>query len=781
MVMLKGKPLFILVLLLPIVGLSQSAKKYFAAAEKFEKANSLTDAVANYSKAIELEPEYEKAYIARALCYEKLNKKEEAVNDYKKASLFSPKEKEYYYNAGRLLVDLEKYSDADQQLRKALERDKSYEEAINAEIKVIHKTKDYKYGVTVSKLSLDIKETAISHFNHAVMYDSLNNFIEAEKEYKSSKFFDSKFVPAYVGLALVQVKLNKMNDAFTTCETGLTKAPNDLDILEVRSRVYASKNDYQNALVDITKVVIAKPTVDNYKIRAAYYSKLGQFQNAINDYSLALKLDTKEVDTYLKRAATYEQIQNYKAAVADYNKVMSLALGISKIESTMTEAKKKIFELSRESNKPELVLTSQKVVNDKYVKLGGDRDEFVFKGYIKDASPITSIVINSIPADFKKDSINPEFTVKVSGLLRATELVINVMDVYQNVQNLVYIIERTETNNPIISLESPMASSDDEIFLENKSPDLYIQGKIKDESLIESIYVDGVAASYAPSELNPAFSSQINIANKNKITITAKDIYGNEIKEEYSLNRSGAESAVNNPMGNTWVVFIENSKYQTYSSLDGPAKDVTAMKAALANYKVSKIVHKKDMTKTDMEKFFSIELRDNVKNQNVNSLVIWYAGHGKYVSPTGYWVPVDGKTDDEFSYFGINNLKAAMQSYTGKLMHLLVITDACESGPSFLLAMRGGSEDQRCENAELIQSKSSQVFTSAGYELASDNSQFAKTFASQLMANTDACIPIDKIVKKVTANVVKAGNQAPKFGKIKDLEDEGGTFFFIKK
>src|ERR1043165_9092333 len=122
-----------------------------------------------------------------------------------------------------------------------------------------------------------------------------------------------------------------------------------------------------------------------------------------------------------------------------------------------------------------------------------------------------------------------------------------------------------------------------------------------------------------------------------------------------------------------------------------------------------------------MEKFFSIELRDYVKNNNINSLLVWYAGHGKYVSPTGYWVPVDGRADDEFSYFGINNLKAAMQSYSAKLKHLLVITDACESGPSFLLAMRGSEGDLRCENSDLMKSKSAQVLTSAGYELASDN------------------------------------------------------------
>ena len=51
------------------------------------------------------------------------------------------------------------------------------------------------------------------------------------------------------------------------------------------------------------------------------------------------------------------------------------------------------------------------------------------------------------------------------------------------------------------------------------------------------------------------------------------------------------------------------------------------MKSALANYKFTKVLHKKDMTKSELERFFSIELRDQVKNNNVNSLLIWYAGH----------------------------------------------------------------------------------------------------------------------------------------------------------
>jgi len=77
--------------------------------------------------------------------------------------------------------------------------------------------------------------------------------------------------------------------------------------------------------------------------------------------------------------------------------------------------------------------------------------------------------------------------------------------------------------------------------------------------------------------------------------------------------------------------------------------------------------------------------------------------------------------------------------------------------------------------------KSSQVFSSAGYELALDNSQFTRTFANVLANSPDRCTPIESIVQKVSSAAEKSNQQKPQFGKIAGLEDENGTFFFITK
>ena len=770
----------LLLVLLPGKFLAQSPKKFCETGEKFEKAGSYAEALDSYNKAIAMDSTYARAFESRASCYEKMNKKEDAARDYSKAVVLNPKDKELFFAAGKLFVSAGDYKEADKMFRKALELDRAYPEVIEAEIAVIHKLKDYENGLNITQLGIDSKRSALNYYNHGVIHDSLNHYPEAEKYYKYAKEADGKFIPALVALAYVETKLGKPDDAMVYCESVLSKEPGNTDVLFARSMVYSFKKDFQNAINDITKVILSNPSTRAFKQRAMFYETMGQHHNAIADYSNVLKSDDQDVDAYLRRAADFEQIQNMKEAVADYNRVLRISKGKANMVAVAEKANAKIYDLNKETGKPEIEFTSAKI-DQGNIKVSADKNEFTLKGRIKDASTIKSITASAGTVEFSKDSINPEFTIKLTDLLKLNELNLVVADAYNNSMSAQYKFVRTESDKPIIAIETPFTSFENEMAIDMNGPDLYIQGKIKDASLIESIVIDGINASFNPNVINPDFSAQIKIADKQSITMAVRDIYGNENKQVYNLNRSGALAGVDNPMGNTWVVFIENSKYINFPSLEGPAKDVTAMRAALANYKITKIIPKKDMTKMEMEKFFSIELRDYVKNNNINSLLIWYAGHGKYVSPTGYWVPSDGKVDDEFSYFGINNLKAAMQSYAGKLVHTLVITDACESGATFLMAMRGGDDEKRCDNWELTKAKSSQVFTSAGYELASDNSQFTKTFVSCLNNNVEPCLAIEKIVRKVTAAVSQAGNQAPKFGKIKDLEDEGGTFFFIKK
>ncbi len=92
----------------------------------------------------------------------------------------------------------------------------------------------------------------------------------------------------------------------------------------------------------------------------------------------------------------------------------------------------------------------------------------------------------------------------------------------------------------------------------------------------------------------------------NKRAAEAKDIYRDPQRSRFPLTGEDSVNAVSNPMGKTLVVFIENSAYTSFASLDGPLRDFNLMSNALINSQVHNILHKQNMSKAEMEKFFSI-------------------------------------------------------------------------------------------------------------------------------------------------------------------------------
>ena len=369
-----------------------------------------------------------------------------------------------------------------------------------------------------------------------------------------------------------------------------------------------------------------------YLTRGLYYQEFNQHTNAINDFSKYISLKTDDPDAYFARAKSYEEIMNYEKAMEDYNKITVLSEFDMKARKMLKSAKDRLYELNRETVPPEITISSPLVTADNVIEIKGNNNTLTVSGKIKEKSKIDTLLINNVKVIFgdKKNGEN-EFlaNVDVTGLDKVTILA---RDEYKNQKTVELTLRRTEIDPPKILIVTPYASDDGQIYLDKNDPNLYVEGKVNDESKIKSIFIEGVTASYAVGDVNPSFTATIDINNKNKITVVAEDIYGNKQETEFKLNREGAVISASNPMGRTWVVFIENSKYSTFASLEGPVKDINLMKRAFGNYQIHNFIHKQDMTKAEMEKFFSIDLRELIKNNQVKSLLIWYAGHGKFIN-----------------------------------------------------------------------------------------------------------------------------------------------------
>ena len=772
--------------LIAVCVFGQSARKSYKAGMEFVDNLKYDDAVVQFSSAISLEPSNPEYYYARGQAYEKLSKYIQANGDFEKTLVFSPKDVDAMISLGTICNKLTLYNEALKLLNHASTLDLRNSKVYPEKVITLAMLERYDQALQTSDTAIKIKDTPMDYYWRGIIYIKLHNDALGEKELRKSISKDKKLAEPKIALADLLISANP-KEAMEQCNEAIKISDRNTEAYLERSKVFKKNLDYPSAINDISKTIVIDPANPMFYFeRGKCYQEFSQHINAINDFSKCISLEVaakkEEPTAYFARAKSYEEIQSFDKAIEDYNKITVLSKYDQKAREMLEASQKRLYELNRESDPPEIALISPVPAKDT-VEIKGDKTTLLISGTLKDKSKIKSFKINNESVILvEKNGVNDFLAnINVTGVNKIT---FSAIDDYDNERVINYNLKRTETNPPKIMIIAPYTSEEGQVFLDSPTPNIAIQGKISDESHIKSITVGNFTASYNPNELNPAFTATLNVSDLNKFTVVAEDIYGNRQETEFTLNRAGAGIAATNPMGRTWVVFIENSSYETFASLDGPIKDISTMQRALANYDIHNFIHKKDMTKVEMERFFNIELRDQVKKNQVKSLMVYYAGHGKYINDVGYWIPVDAKRDDEFTYFNINSLKAGLQGYSDVVVHTLVVSDACESGPGFYSASRAANEAPTCDNTQATGSKSAQVFSSAGeaYELASDNSKFAATFANTLMNNRNACIPIETIVKSVTS-VVASDNkgQKPKFGTIQGMDDSHGTFFFITK
>ncbi|MEZ5072742.1 MAG: tetratricopeptide repeat protein [Bacteroidales bacterium] len=779
--MVKRVPLLLVMLMAVAVQIqAQSARQFFKAGEEFYKKANFPDAIEQFTKAIALDPDYEDAYVQRGLAYAKLQDNENAAKDFDRALVFNEKDAELYFLAGKAFHDQGQNAVALARLNKAVDGKGNYLDAYQVRATVLIALERYQEALEDCQRCLRLKEDERGYYNLAQAYEKLKMYNEAETAYRKSIGKNKRVVGTHYALANLLYLRENYTAAYSAVLEVLNLDPKNMDGMLLQSRILVAQGNYPKAIETLSLASIdhaREPRI--YLDRGAYYILMNQAAFAVIDFTTVIEIDPEMAEAYYKRAQAYEEIRDYGKALADYEHLLEMSKYDGTAQRLHEEATARMFELNRETEKPVVSLVDPVSKNDNTVHIPKGVQVVPITGLVKDRSEIKSLQVNNFTVPVEKVDEGYQFLASVN-LSTADQILVKVADVYGNESTAVFPIRLTEVDPPSVQIIAPYGSDNNILYLDTGEPVIYMEGKIQDESLIKAIYIDSVSASYIPSDLNPSFSAMVRVENKTRISVEVEDVFGNRSATQFQLNRD-AQTFGNNPMGKTWVVFIENSNYASFASLDGPTKDITLMKAALAKYQVHNFIHKKNMSKQELERFFAIELRDLIRSNRVNSVLVWYAGHGKYVNETGYWIPVDANRDDEFTYFNINALRASMQSYPDFVNHTLVITDACESGPSFYQAMRSGLQERSCNDWEATQFKSSQVFSSAGYELAVDDSQFTRTFANTLGGNPDQCVPIESVVQKVTTAVVNANQQKPQFGKIAGLEDENGTFFFIPK
>jgi tetratricopeptide (TPR) repeat protein len=582
-------------------------------------------------------------------------------------------------------------------------------------------------AMKAAQQGLDVKKTTDTYFYHGKAAYAAMDYETALADFEEVIEMNYMYERAYIGQSesLLQLaagytghtmKMRAMEKIIRQSTLALDLNPESKDALIVRSLAYAEMKDYPSAINDVSKVVaIEQADADVYWLRARYYKDFGQYQNAINDLNRVLSERDQDADAYLMRADCHAANLNNKAALKDLEKVNVLRMeqgeNTEALVVRIQEAQKQLFEEFREYVKPFIELGSPSLSNNQAL-VSTALNEVVISGDVEDDSPITLISVNGeeIPGDITLK--RRRFNVSIPITSDTMRFVLQAEDIYGNRDSLTFSLKRTEGDAPDIQL---FVDGLREGMLEilDTETELILKGVVKDESLIKFIQVNGESVLFGKQDKDPSFQHQVELAGVKEIVVLAEDMHGNTSSSVVAIkriavpvaaapvpetepapkksvvevqSRGGASLKPANAktsLGITWVVFIENDEYAEFPSINTSSEEIRKMKKAFSSYTVHNTIRKKNLSKSQMERFFKTELRDLVRKNNVNAVLVWYSGHGKYKASKNYWIPVDAKKDNQYTYYDATAIKAVMKAYGTSVRHTMVVADAVGTDPSF--------------------------------------------------------------------------------------------------
>lgn len=696
-----------------ITGLhAQGGKSFLKEADAFRKQLRLEEALEKYDLAIRVDDKLIKAYDGRAKVYELQNRLLDQARDLRTMARLDPAEAGHSAAAAMAFLSVDSAAEALALSEQALRVDPKNMAALQAKVRAALAFGDLDKASQAADAALALKATTDTYYLHGVVRHALRDYRTAEFDLEKVLEWNHMYEPAYVALSEVQLALYEqysaptmqmrtLEKAIAKCTRALELNPQSTDALFSRSKAYALQKDYAKAIDDVSRcVALGRTDRLVYIQRARYYTGFGQHQNAVNDLNQVLLSNPADTEAILFRSQCREANLDLEGALKDLQNAEKLMedngafsaaqrAGISEAKDRIA---KQVFEQNRESDPPGITVVepfrkgevAQVSASLAYVKVSG---------HVRDRSLLKSITVNGVAADFAKDEKDPQFVVSIPLGKTDLEIVVQAVDVYDNLSSAFLQVERSEGIAPSIALTKPQPTGERVLTLPAGQDDLFLEGVITDASLIRMISVNGVNASYPPDDLNPEFSISLNVKGRDGFVVRAEDQFGNAAEMNYSIRRlaepvavkpvpTATSSAPSSSTGTTWVIYIENKNYRDFPAIV-EGGDMAKMQRSFANYSVQRTIQKKNLSKEQLERFFNVELRDLVRTNKVNTLLVWYAGHGRTQGGKAYWVPVDGRKDDVYSYFNYGSLKVQMQNYSETVGSTLVVSDAAGTDPSF--------------------------------------------------------------------------------------------------
>jgi tetratricopeptide (TPR) repeat protein len=153
----------------------------------------------------------------------------------------------------------------------------------------------------------------------------LDRYQEAIKDYSAVIQLDPDREDLYTWIGAARMLTGDHDNAIIDLERALRSEPRNTKTIYYYGRAWDGKGEHDRAIAEFTRAIelgkLNNSTQDStcmFNSRGASLYAKGDFDRAINDYSIAIDRDPFEVQYYLNRAGAYREKKQYDLALQDY-------------------------------------------------------------------------------------------------------------------------------------------------------------------------------------------------------------------------------------------------------------------------------------------------------------------------------------------------------------------------------------------------------------------------------------------------------------------------------
>ena len=243
---------------------------FFNSAQAKRAAGDLDGAIADYNRAIRLNPKESAAYNNRRLAKEGRGDLNGAIADYSRAVQLNPKDAFAYNNRGNAKAAKGDFNGAIADYDRAIRLDPKY---------------------------------ANAYYDRGLAKKKKNDFAGAISDYNRVIELDPKMAKAYCDRGVAKRRKGDLDGAIIDYDRGIELDPEYAIAYHNRGNAKDDKGDLNGAIADYTRAIELAPKYgDAYYHRASVWLKKKQYDAATKDLQKAIELDPQNGQYYLNLA-----------------------------------------------------------------------------------------------------------------------------------------------------------------------------------------------------------------------------------------------------------------------------------------------------------------------------------------------------------------------------------------------------------------------------------------------------------------------------------------------